>query len=87
VVIVGSRGSLDFTPRLTMLKEATIQGTAIWYATAQEAADALTAVAAGLDNGVIRPVVGDEMPLREAAAAHRKILEPGTRGKLILTTD
>ncbi|MFJ8717961.1 zinc-binding dehydrogenase [Streptomyces violaceus] len=51
------------------------------------AADALTAVAAGLDNGVIRPVVGDEMPLREAAAAHRKILEPGTRGKLILTTD
>ena len=49
VVIVGSRGSLDFTPRLTMLKEAIIQGTALWYATTQEAAEALTAVAAGLN--------------------------------------
>ncbi|QJT06343.1 NADPH:quinone reductase [Streptomyces asoensis] len=87
VVIVGSRGSLDFTPRLTMLKEATIQGTALWHATTQEAADALTAVANGLDNGVIQPVVGDEIPLREAAAAHRRVLEPGTRGKLILTTN
>ena len=87
VVVVGSRGSLDFTPRLTMLKEATIQGTALWHATALEAADALTAVAAGLRDGVIRPVVGAEMPLREAAAAHRRILEPGTQGKLVLTTD
>ncbi|MEV4241481.1 hypothetical protein AB0J47_40695 [Nocardia sp. NPDC049737] len=39
------------------LKEATIQGTALWYATTQEAADALAAVAAGLNNGVIQPVV------------------------------
>jgi NADPH:quinone reductase len=87
VVIVGSRGTLDFTPRLTMLKEATIQGTALWYATTPEAADAVTAVADALRSGVLRPVVGDEMLLREAAAAHRRILEPGTRGKLILITD
>lgn len=85
VVIVGSRGSLDFNPRLTMVKEATIQGTAIWHATEQEAVDALAGVANGLRDGVIRPVVGEEMPLRDAAEAHRRILEPGSRGKLILT--
>jgi NADPH2:quinone reductase len=32
-------------------------------------------------------VVGEELPLREAAAAHRRILESGARGKLILVPD
>ncbi|QKZ15957.1 NADPH:quinone reductase [Streptomyces chartreusis] len=85
VVVVGSRSSLDFSPRLTMIKEATIYGTAVWHATEQEAADALTGVADALRDGFIRPVVGDVMPLHEAAAAHRRILESSTRGKLVLS--
>src|ERR1044072_343319 len=44
VVVVGSRASLDFTPRLTMRKEATILGTALWNATEREA-DAAPAAA------------------------------------------
>ncbi|HEY7594758.1 MAG TPA: NADPH:quinone reductase [Actinophytocola sp.] len=84
IVVVGSRGSLDFTPRLTMRKEATIHGTALWNATAAESAAALAAVAAKLGSGTLAPVVGDELPLREAAEAHRRVLAPGTRGKLVL---
>jgi NADPH:quinone reductase len=87
VVIVGSRGRLDFTPRLTMLKDATVIGTALWNASPAEMASALAALAAKLRSGALRPIVGDEMPLREAAAAHRRILEPGARGKLILVPD
>jgi NADPH2:quinone reductase len=87
VVIVGSRGRLDFTPRLTMLKEATVMGTALWNASQAETASALAAVAAKLRTGAVRPVVGEELSLREAAAAHRRILEPGARGKLILGPD
>jgi NADPH:quinone reductase len=87
VVIVGSRGRLDFTPRLTMLKEATVMGTALWNASGTETASALAAVAAKLRSGVLRPAVGEELPLREAATAHRRILEPGARGKLILVPD
>jgi NADPH:quinone reductase len=87
VVIVGSRGRLDFTPRLTMLKEATVMGTALWNASEAETARALAAVAAKLRTGAVRPVVGAELPLREAATAHRRILEPGARGKLILVPD
>jgi hypothetical protein len=41
-----------------MLKDATVQGTAFWHATAQEAAEALTAVADGMRNRVVQPVVG-----------------------------
>ena len=87
VVVVGSRGRLEFTPRLTMIKEATVMGTALWNASEAESAGALAAVAAKLRSGVLRPVVGEELPLREAAAAHRRILEPGAHGKLILVSD
>src|SRR4029434_231728 len=83
VVVVGSRGRLEFTPRLTMLKEATVMGTALWNATGAETAAALAAVAAKLRSGALVPVVGEELPLGEAAAAHRRILEPGARGQLI----
>ncbi|MFG2779389.1 NADPH:quinone reductase [Streptomyces prunicolor] len=84
VVIVGSRGSLDFTPRLAMVKEATILGLALWNATPAEKADALAGVAAHLRDGALVPIVGDTLPLREAAAVHRRVLEQGTRGKLVL---
>jgi NADPH2:quinone reductase len=87
VVIVGSRGRLELTPRLTMIKEATVMGTALWNASEAETASALAAVAAKLRSGALRPVVGEELPLREAATAHRRILEPGAHGKLILVPD
>jgi NADPH2:quinone reductase len=87
VVVVGSRGRLEFTPRLTMIKEATVMGTALWNASEAETAGALAAVAAKLRSGALVPVVGEELPLREAAVAHRRILEPGARGKLVLVPD
>jgi NADPH2:quinone reductase len=87
VVVVGSRGRLEFTPRLTMLKEATVMGTALWNASEAETAGALAAVAAKLRSGALTPVVGEELPLGEAAVAHRRILESGARGKLILVPD
>jgi NADPH2:quinone reductase len=87
VVVVGSRGRLEFTPRLTMIKEATVVGTALWNASEAETAAALAAVAAKLRSGALAPVVGEELPLHQAAAAHRRILESGARGKLILVTD
>jgi NADPH2:quinone reductase len=87
VVVVGSRGRLEFTPRLTMIKEATVMGTALWNASEAETAGALAAVAAKLRSGALTPVVGEELPLGEAAVAHRRILESRARGKLILVPD
>jgi NADPH2:quinone reductase len=84
IVVVGSRGSLEFAPRLTMRKEATIHGTALWNATPAERAAALAAVSAKLGSGTLRPVVGTELPLHAAAEAHRRILVPGAKGKLVL---
>ena len=38
----------------------------------------------GLGNGTLRPFVGQELPLAEAARAHELIMEPGHSGKIVL---
>jgi NADPH2:quinone reductase len=42
------------------------------------------AFGAGLENGTLRPVVSRELPLAEAAAAHRAVMEASTFGKIVL---
>jgi NADPH:quinone reductase len=44
------------------------------------------ALVAGLENGTLRPVIGKEFPLAEAAQAHREVMEPGAVGKNVLRT-
>jgi NADPH2:quinone reductase len=42
------------------------------------------ALVAGLENGTLRPVIGKEFPLAEAAQAHQAVMEPGALGKIVL---
>lgn len=85
VVVVGSRGSLDFTPRLTMIKEATILGMALWNTPYGDGVALTAGVGAALESGILKPMVGREMPLSEAARAHEEILGDGSKGKMVLT--
>jgi len=39
---------------------------------------------AGLENGTLRPVIGKEFALAEAAEAHRAVMKPGAMGKIVL---
>lgn len=84
IVIVGSRGSLDFTPRGAMSKEADILGMSLFNTPAPALQSIQRAIVAGLETGFLKPVVGRSFPLSEAAEAHRLILEPGALGKLVL---
>jgi NADPH2:quinone reductase len=42
------------------------------------------ALGAGLEAGTLRPVVGRELPLAEAARAHEEVLKSGAYGKIVL---
>lgn len=84
IVVVGSRGTIDFAPRLTMAAEADVRGMALWNATPDEWVESMRAVAAALESRVLQPVVGRELPLEQASEAHRAVLEPRSRGKLVL---
>jgi NADPH2:quinone reductase len=84
IVVIGSRGSVEINPRDAMARDATILGMMIFNATPQEFERIHAALIAGLEAGTLKPVVGREMPLEEAARAHEDILKPGAHGKIIL---
>ncbi|HEX8560216.1 MAG TPA: NADPH:quinone reductase [Pyrinomonadaceae bacterium] len=84
VVVVGSRGTVEINPRLAMTRDAVILGMTLFNVTPQESASVHAALAAGLEAGTLRPVVGRELPLAEAARAHEEVLKPGAYGKIVL---
>ena len=86
VVVIGSRGTVEVNPRLAMTRDAAVLGMTLFNASPQELASIHAAVGAGLEAGTLRPVVGRELPLTEAARAHEEVLKPGARGKIVLIT-
>jgi len=84
VVVIGSRGDITITPRDIMSRDASVLGFVLWNISDEAAAEMHAGLAAGLENGTLRPVVGKELPLAEAPRAHKEVLEPGAFGKIVL---
>ena len=84
VVVIGNRGEITINPRDLMSRRGSARGFTLWAATEQETKEIHAAVAAGLENGTLRPVVGKEFPLKDAAQAHLEVLKPGAAGKIAL---
>jgi NADPH2:quinone reductase len=84
VVVVGSRGAVEVDARDLMNAEGAVLGMLTPNARHDEVAAALGAVDAGLRSGVLKPVIGREVPLAEAARAHRLIMERPALGKMVL---
>jgi NADPH2:quinone reductase len=85
VVVVGSRGPVEITPRDLMMRTADIRGMTLMNATPKELAGIHAAIRAGLENGSLRPVIARRIPLAEAAKAHEEVMAPGSTGKIVLT--
>lgn len=86
VVVVGSRGTVEIDPRAAMSRDAAILGMSLLYASDADLARIHAALVAGLESGTLRPVVGREMALADAPAAHRAVMEQGAYGKIVLLT-
>jgi NADPH:quinone reductase len=84
VVIIGSRGSVEIVPRDIMVRDADVLGMILWNVSPADLASVHSALIAGLENGTLRPVVGQQIPLAEAARAHRAVMERGAYGKIVL---
>jgi len=84
VVVIGSRGDVTITPRDLMSRRASVRAFSLWAVQPAEIAEIHAGLIAGLENGTLRPVVGKQLALAEAARAHKEILEPGAAGKLVL---
>ncbi|HUI50329.1 MAG TPA: NADPH:quinone reductase [Terriglobales bacterium] len=84
VIIIGNRGEITINPRDLMSQRATAKGFTLWAATETESREIYAAVGAGLENGTLRPIVGKELPLKDAPQAHVDVLAPGAHGKIVL---
>lgn len=84
VVVIGNRGKIEINPRDAMGRDATILGMTLFNAPPADLQSVHAAIYAGLDNGTLRPVVGKEFPLSEAAQAHTAVMESGAYGKIVL---
>jgi NADPH2:quinone reductase len=67
-----------------MTRDAAILGMTLFNTSPQELMSIHAAIVAGLESGTLRPVVGREFPLAEAARAHEEVLKPGALGKIVL---
>ncbi|HXB55949.1 MAG TPA: NADPH:quinone reductase [Vicinamibacteria bacterium] len=84
VVVIGSRGDVSITPRDLMTRRGSIHAFTLWGVTEPEEKEIHAGLIAGLENNTLRPVVGKELPLAEAARAHKEIVQPGAYGKVVL---
>ena len=84
IVVVGNRGSIQFTPRLAMTKDATIYGMSLFNAPPDDLSEIHAAIVDGLSRGAIDPAVGESIPLSEAPRAHHQVIENKASGKIVL---
>ncbi len=84
IIVIGNRGSLEFDPRLTMGKDATIRGMALFNASAEDFAEIHSEIYKGLSKGFLNPVVGKKFSLEDAPQAHREVIESKAFGKIVL---
>jgi NADPH2:quinone reductase len=84
VVVIGSRGKVEVDPRDTMQRDAAILGMLLFNTPERDFISIHAGIAAGLENGTLRPFVGREIQLSDAPLAHHAVMEPGAYGKIVL---
>lgn len=84
VIVIGSRGPVEINPRDAMGRDATIQAMTLFNVTPPDMHSIHAALVAGLENGTLRPVIGQEIPLAEASRAHEAVMQSGAYGKIVL---
>ncbi len=85
IVIVGNRGEITINPRTAMMKNVDVVGLALFNASDEQTQLIHAGLRAGLESGILKPVIGRTMALEEAVASHEAVLEPGAFGKIIVT--
>ncbi len=85
VVDAGNRAETHVNPSAAMARDAVITPFLLANASADDLANTYGALAALFKGGTLRPTVGSELPLDQAARAHRDVLQSKAQGKIGLT--
>ncbi len=84
IVVVGSRGPVEINPRDLMSREAAILGMINAAANPSELEKIHFDLIEWLIDGSLKPIIGQELPLKDAAQSHEAVMKPGAHGKIVL---
>ena len=84
VVVIGNRGRVEIDVRQAMGRDASILGMTLFNISDPDMASINAYMVAGLANGTLKPVVGREFPLADAAKAQDAVMASGAHGKIVL---
>jgi NADPH2:quinone reductase len=84
VVVIGNRGRVEIDARQAMGRDASILGMTLFNISDPDMASINAYMVAGLANGTLKPVVGREFPLADAAKAQEAVMAAGAHGKIVL---
>lgn len=84
IVVIGCRGPVEINPREAMMQDAVILGMHMKNPTPSELASIWAALGAGFTDGTLKPVIREEIPLKDAARAQSTVMSPGACGKIVL---
>jgi NADPH2:quinone reductase len=85
IVVVGNRGTIEINRRDAMGRDAAIYGMVLFNTPEADMTRIHAALVAGLESGTLRPVIAQEIPLKDAPRAHEEVLKPtGATGKIVL---
>lgn len=87
VIVIGSRGPIEITPRDTMARNSDIRGMSLMHMSDDERAAIHAAIGAGLENKSLRPIVGKEFSFEDAAKSHVEVIEGKAFGKIVLARE
>jgi NADPH2:quinone reductase len=84
IVVIGSRGPVEINPRDLISRNSAILGMSSLKRTEEENNAIHKDLGDYFKNGSINPIINQEMPLKEAAQAHKAVMTPGAHGKIVL---
>jgi NADPH2:quinone reductase len=84
VVVIGNRGTIEINPRELMRRDAIVIGMSLVNANDADKRRIHAVLRAGFSNSSLRPVIQRELPLAEAARAHREVMDARSLGKIVL---
>jgi len=84
VAVIGSRGIVEINPRDAMARNADILGVMLGGASPEVLRGIYEELGRGMADGTLVPVIARELPLEEAAEAHRVVMAAGATGKIVL---
>jgi NADPH2:quinone reductase len=87
IVVIGCRGTVEIDPREAMVRDASILGTRLRNVSPEVFRTIHAELADGFVRGRLRPIVGNELPLAQAAEAHHAVMRPPAYGNIVLITE